>query len=253
MLAFNPIDGAAGIASTVVTSIASVTEPFTGTAATAIAIILFTMGVRLLISPLTWAQIRGQRRTAALAPKLRELQAKHRDDPAALQAEMLKMYREEGASPLGGCLPALLQVPFFTVMYRLFTTPTLAGEHNALLDERFFGTALGAHVNDGGLALFAVLLAMLTVLAWWSSRRMALVQAANPTPADAPPGQAQIMRVMRFLPYGTVLFALVVPLAAVLYLVTTTTWTAAERLLLGADRHLLSAAAPSSAGEPGRG
>ncbi|WP_063746861.1 YidC/Oxa1 family membrane protein insertase [Catenuloplanes japonicus] len=253
MLAFGPIDGAAGIAGTVVSSIASFTAPLTGTAATAIAIILFTMGVRLLISPLTWAQIRGQRRTAALAPRLRELQDKHRKDPAALQAEMMKLYREEGASPLGGCLPALLQIPFFTVMYRLFTTPQIAGEHNALLDERFFGTPLDAHVTDGGLVLFGVLLTMLTVLAWWSSRRMALVQAATPVSPDAPPGQAQIMRLMRYLPYGTVLFACIVPLAAVLYLVTTTTWTAVERLVLGADRHLLTAAAPASAAGPGRG
>jgi YidC/Oxa1 family membrane protein insertase len=252
MLAFGPIDGAAGIAGTVVTSIASFTTPFACTAATAIAIIAFTMGVRLLISPLTWAQIRGQRRTAALAPRLRELQTTHKSDPAALQAEMMKLYREEGASPLGGCLPALLQIPFFTVMYRLFTTPELAGERNALLDERFFGTPLGAHINEGGLVLFVVLLAMLTVLAWWSSRRMVLAQAANPVPADAPPGQAQVMRLMRYLPYGTVLFACVVPLAAVLYLVTTTTWTAVERLVLGADRHLMTAA-PASAGEPGRG
>jgi YidC/Oxa1 family membrane protein insertase len=252
MLAFGPIDGAAGIAGSVVTSIASFTAPFAGTAATAIAIILFTMGVRLLISPLTWAQIRGQRRTAALAPRLRELQAKHKNDPAALQAGMMKLYREEGASPVGGCLPALLQIPFFTVMYRLFTTQEIAGEHNALLDERFFGTPLDAHVTGGGVVLFAVLLTMLTVLAWWSSRRMVLAQAANPVPADAPPAQAQVMRLMRFLPYGTVLFACVVPLAAVLYLVTTTTWTAVERLVLGADRPLMTAA-PASAAEPGRG
>ena len=87
MLAFAPLDGAVRVASTVVTTLAGTIQPLAGTAATAVAIVLFTVAVRLLISPLTWAQIRGERRRAALAPQVGQLRRRYADDPAKLQAE----------------------------------------------------------------------------------------------------------------------------------------------------------------------
>ncbi|MFC0096606.1 YidC/Oxa1 family membrane protein insertase [Micromonospora marina] len=236
MLAFAPLHSAASAAATVVTWLAEVLAPLTGGAATAAAIVLFTVAVRLLISPLTVAQVRGERRRAALAPEVRELQRRYADDPARLKSELFALYRNAGASPVAGCLPALLQAPFFLVMYRVFATGDGAPE---LLGERLAGVPLGWHLGDGLAGpvplVFGVLLAALLALAWWSSRRMRRAAAATGTVAGAPaegPGAAVLGRLLPLLPYGTVLVALVVPLAAVLYLVTTTAWTALEQVVL---------------------
>ncbi|MFI7303506.1 YidC/Oxa1 family membrane protein insertase [Micromonospora aurantiaca] len=236
MLAFAPLHSAVSAAATVVTWLADVLAPLSGGAATAAAIVLFTVAVRLLISPLTVAQVRGERRRTALAPEVRELQRRYADDPARLQSELFALYRNAGASPVAGCLPALLQAPFFLVMYRLFATGDGAPE---LLGERLAGVPLGWHLGDGLAGpvplVFGVLLAALLALAWWSSRRMRRAAAATGTVAGAPtegPGAAVLGRVLPLLPYGTVLVALVVPLAAVLYLVTTTAWTALEQVVL---------------------
>lgn len=236
MLAFAPLHTAASAAATVVTWLAGALAPLAGGAATAAAIVLFTVGVRLLISPLSLAQIRGERRRTALAPQVRELQRRHADDPTRLRSELLALYRRAGASPVAGCLPALLQAPFFLVMYRLFAT---GDGHPALLREELAGVPLGWHLGDGlsgpVLAVFGVLLAALTALAWWSSRRARRAAAATGTVAGAPaegPGAAVLGRLVPLLPFVTVLVALVVPLAAVLYLVTTTGWTALEQAVL---------------------
>ncbi|GAB2965606.1 YidC/Oxa1 family membrane protein insertase [Micromonospora polyrhachis] len=251
MLAFAPLDGAVAAASAAVSVLADAVGPLAGTAATAAAIVLFTIAVRLLISPLTLAQVRGQQRQAALAPKIQEIQKRYADQPDRLRTELVALYQEAGASPLAGCLPALLQAPFFFVMYRLFTTP---GEADGLLSERLFGVPLGHHVGDGlaGAAgpLFGVLVLLLVGLAWLSSRRMRRAAAgavtAQPaangsaagavaaTSADGVPAAATnpLAKIMPLLPYGTPLIVLVAPLAAVIYLVTTTAWTALEQAVL---------------------
>ncbi|QDY10366.1 YidC/Oxa1 family membrane protein insertase [Micromonospora sp. HM134] len=233
MLAFSPVHDAAAAAGSVVGWLAGLLTPLAGGVATAVAIVLFTIAVRLLISPLTVAQVRAERRRAALAPQLRQLQQRYAGDPATLQSEVFALYRGAGASPVAGCLPALLQAPFFLVMYRLFGTGDGAG---GLLDARLAGVPLGWHLGDGltpsVLLVFGVLLAALAGLATVLSRRAA---ASAAVPADQP-GAALLARVLPLLPYGTVLLALVVPLAAVLYLVTTTGWTVAEHVLLRRPR-----------------
>jgi YidC/Oxa1 family membrane protein insertase len=229
MLAFAPIDGAATAAYAAVTALAHLVAPLAGGTATAAAIIVFTVLVRLAISPLSWAQIRGQRRQAALAPKLREVQQRHRDDPARLGTELAAVYRQAGTTPLAGCLPALMQAPFFFVMYRLFTTPTVDGAANGLLGERLFGVPLGQHLADGGGPVFLLLLGALAALAWLQSRRMrraAAVAAPYPGPA------AVVNRLLPLLPYTVLVAAAVLPLAAGLYLLTTTAWSVLEQGLL---------------------
>ncbi|MEU6206941.1 membrane protein insertase YidC [Micromonospora musae] len=232
MLAFAPLHTAVGFAGTALAQLSTLLEPIAGGAATAAAIVLFTVAVRLLISPLTVAQIRGERRRAALAPQVREVQRRYADDPARLQGELFALYRSAGANPVAGCLPMLLQAPFLLVMYRLFST---AEGGTGLLDERLAGVPLGHHLGDGvaGAAgpLFALLLAALVLLAWLSSRRMRRAAVA-PAPQSVAGPAALLGRLLPLLPYTTVLVALVLPMAAVLYLVTTTAWTALEQGVL---------------------
>jgi YidC/Oxa1 family membrane protein insertase len=227
MLAFAPLDGAVGAAHSLVTVLGSALDPLTG-AGTAAAIVVFTIAVRLLLSPLSYLQAKGDRRRAALAPRIQELQRHHRNDPARLGAELSALYRAERATPYGGCLIGLLQMPFFFVMYRLFTTATVGSGPNRLLADPLYGVPLSTHLS-GALAAgvlsppflaFTALFAVLSVLAWLSTRRLARAQAGA-TPSG-------VGRALRLAPYGTLVAAAVVPLAAGLYLATTTAWTALD-------------------------
>jgi YidC/Oxa1 family membrane protein insertase len=82
-----------------------------------VAIIVLTVLVRLVMVPLTNRQMRSMERMRALAPKLKELQAKYADDRAKQSEEMMRLYRQEGVNPLGGCLPMVLQIPVFIGLF----------------------------------------------------------------------------------------------------------------------------------------
>jgi YidC/Oxa1 family membrane protein insertase len=82
-----------------------------------IGIILLTFAVRIVLLPLGVVQARSMQKMAKVGPRQRELQKQHKGNPQVLQAEMAKLYKEEGVNPAAGCLPLLLQIP---VMYGLF-------------------------------------------------------------------------------------------------------------------------------------
>jgi len=82
-----------------------------------VAIILFTILMRLLTMPLTVRQIRSSRSLSTLQPRIQELQKKHKD-PKRRQEETMKLYREAGVNPLGCLLPMLVQFPIWISLYR---------------------------------------------------------------------------------------------------------------------------------------
>jgi len=214
-----PVSGAHHL----VTWLASLSQPLTGQLSVALAIVLFTVGIRLLLLPLSKAAVRGEKARAALAPQLRTLRSRHAGDGPRLQEEVTKLQQETGTSMFVGCLPLLLQIPFFMVMYRLFSSASLGGKPNSLLDGSLFGTPLGDHFHG---PVFFGIAALLVVVAWFSSRWQAKMLERSGGP-DVPGG-----KLIRLMPYGTVFATAVVPLAASLYLLTTTTWSVVERAVL---------------------
>jgi len=85
-----------------------------------VAIILLTLLVKIIFFPLTKKSSEATLRMQALAPKIKELQTKYKDNPQKMNAEMAEFYKKEGYNPLSGCLPMLLQIPIFFAMYNLF-------------------------------------------------------------------------------------------------------------------------------------
>jgi len=85
-----------------------------------VAIILLTILVKLILFPLTKKGSESTLRMQALSPKIKEIQAKYKDNPQKMNAEMAEFYKKEGYNPLSGCLPMLLQMPIFFAMYNLF-------------------------------------------------------------------------------------------------------------------------------------
>ncbi len=83
------------------------------------AIILLTLGVMVIVTPLTLKSTRSMIAMQQLQPELRKLQVKYKDDRQKLNEEMMAFYKEHNINPMGGCLPLLVQMPVFIVLYRV--------------------------------------------------------------------------------------------------------------------------------------
>jgi YidC/Oxa1 family membrane protein insertase len=233
----------------VVSVLASILTPLLSGLAAAAAIMLFTMGIRLLLLPLSYRAMRGMDAQARVAPQVQALQKQHAGHPDRLQRELATLYRAEGTSMLAGCLPLLAQWPFLSVMYLLFRSAHIGGKPNSLLAHSLFSAPLGSHwlgaagpLSAQG-AVFAGLFVLLAVIGWFSARMAprlatpgASLASSNTAPATGTGAADQAARtsaaLARLAPFVTVVFAAFVPLAAGLYLLTTSAWTLAERTLL---------------------
>jgi YidC/Oxa1 family membrane protein insertase len=83
------------------------------------AIIGLTVVVRLAILPLTYRQVRGMQQMQRLAPEMKKIQERYKDDRQRQQQELMKFYAEHNFNPLSSCLPLLLQLPFFLSLFYL--------------------------------------------------------------------------------------------------------------------------------------
>lgn len=88
----------------------------------AIAILLVTLAIRLVLLPLTMKGMRAQRKMQAVQPKLQALKARARGNKQREQQMMMELYKTEGINPLSGCLPMLLQMPVWLGMYGALLT-----------------------------------------------------------------------------------------------------------------------------------
>ena len=82
-----------------------------------IAIIVLTLCIKLLLLPLAIKQIRSMKGMQEIQPKIKQIQQKYKNDKAKLSSEMQRLYRENNVSPLAGCLPLLIQMPFLVAIY----------------------------------------------------------------------------------------------------------------------------------------
>jgi len=83
------------------------------------AIIALTLLIRMILFPLTYKGMLSMQKMKDVAPRVKEAQAKHKGDPQRMNAAVMEIYKKEGANPLGGCLPLVLQIPVFFAIYRV--------------------------------------------------------------------------------------------------------------------------------------
>jgi YidC/Oxa1 family membrane protein insertase len=94
-----------------------------------LAIALLTIIIRLVISPLTYTSYLSGAKMKVLRPEIAKLREKYGNDQQQISVEQMKLFREAGVNPLGGCIPALLQIPIFFALYSFFSsTITLRGQ-----------------------------------------------------------------------------------------------------------------------------
>ncbi|MFK4222931.1 YidC/Oxa1 family membrane protein insertase [Streptomyces sp. NPDC019890] len=232
------------IFASLVAHLADLLQPLFHTSATAAAIVVFTALVRLAVHPLSRAAARGQKAKARLSPQIAELRTKHAENPERMQKAVMELHAKEQVSPLSGCLPSLLQLPAFFLMYHLFSSSRIGGEPNGLLSHTLFAAPLGDRWTDalahggffgGAGTVYVVLFAVVVAVATFNYGRTKRQMAAAPLPQAGTPGMGAMTKIMPLLSFATLFTVAVVPLAAALYVVTTTAWTAVERAFLYRD------------------
>jgi YidC/Oxa1 family membrane protein insertase len=82
-------------------------------------IVLLTACVKGVLWPLQNKANRSMRKMSALAPKMQELKEKYKDDPTRMNQEVMKLYKEHGVNPVGGCLPMMIQIPIFFGLFSM--------------------------------------------------------------------------------------------------------------------------------------
>ena len=111
-----------------------------------IAIIVFTIIIRLILWPFGVSQQRSMRTMQSLQPKMKLIQERYKSDPQKMQQKMMEFYKENKFNPFAGCLPMLIQLPIFIVLYSALMSPQFiqaAGDAKFLFISRLDATLRG--------------------------------------------------------------------------------------------------------------
>jgi YidC/Oxa1 family membrane protein insertase len=210
---------------------------------------MLTIAVMLVLLPLTIKGTRSMLAMQRLGPDIRKLQERHKNDRQKLNEEMLALYRDNKINPLGGCVPLLLQIPVFIILYRVIFGlghETKEGvpapkylDHNSRLYEdivhhggqlKAFGVDLASSAtkHEGSLAMaipFVVLIIVMVALQYWQQHQ---VTSRTLPSADTP--QAQQMRaIQKFFPPVFGVVSLGFPAGVVLYSVISSLFRIAQQ------------------------
>jgi YidC/Oxa1 family membrane protein insertase len=212
----------------------------------AIAIALLTVVIMAVLTPFTIKSTKSMAAMQKLQPELKKLQQKYKgpENRQLLNEEMMKLYKEEGVNPLGGCLPMLLQTPFLIMLYGVIKgLANQVMKHGKLVsDPRYIPVHSKMHASliasngqikafgmDLNLKLFSVHSSFLAqipfvifVLAAVGLQYFQMAQINNRSrkTGQAMPAQQQAMQ--RFLPLIFAYFYMIIPAAVVLYMIIST-------------------------------
>jgi YidC/Oxa1 family membrane protein insertase len=213
----------------------------------ALSIVLLTVVVRLLLFPLFVKQIKSQRRMQELAPKIKDLQKLHKGDRETLNAEMMKLYKENNANPISGCLPLLLQLPVFFALFtviRHFSTTATEDRFGLSVQQlregaaaQVFGAPISAQFNnaasvvadlDADLTTVRIVAALMVVgmgaTTFWTQRQM----IARSGTTD--PQQVMVQKLLLYvLPLSFAVSGAFFPIGVLLYWLTTNVWSMGQQ------------------------
>jgi len=184
-------------------------------------IVLVTILIKLLLWPLSMVSYRNMGKMRAVQPKMQEIQERHADDRQALSKAMMELYKKEKVNPALGCLPMLMQMPFFLAFYWVLIE-TVELRYAPFL---FWITDLSARDP-----LF--ILPILNMAAMWG------MQQLQPQPVGADPIQANVFKYMPLI-FG-VMFALF-PAGLVLYWFLNSLVSAVQMVMHGPRKEKASA------------
>ncbi|MEZ0074516.1 membrane protein insertase YidC [Planotetraspora sp. GP83] len=212
----------------------------------ALTIITLTVLMRLLIFPLFLKQMRSSRKMQELAPKVQELRKRYKNDKQRMNQEVMRVYQEAGANPLGGCLPVVAQFPIFISMFTVLRaiasdqakfgmTPQLvdSARHahilGAPLPATFFTSAADVAKFGADPVMTKIVLACFVAISSFTTFltvRQSVTRSMQQMP-DNPMAQQQ--KILMYISPLFAVFSLNFPLGLILYWVTTNLWTLGQQ------------------------
>jgi YidC/Oxa1 family membrane protein insertase len=198
-----------------------------------LAIIGLTVVVRLAILPLTYKQVKGMQEMQRLAPEMKKIQERYKDDKQRQQQELMKFYQEHNFNPLSSCLPLLLQLPFFLSLFYLQRQDQFKSEVREGNGEEFLFIPDLTEKATGWVLVVLLVVYVATQLG------SSLVTAVNIQDKNQ-------RRIMLALPF---LFTIVIvnfETGLLVYWITTNVWTIGQQLVV---RKLMPPPAPLKEGE----
>lgn len=206
-----------------------------------VAIVLFTLTIMLALTPLSIKSTRSMIAMQRVQPELKKLQQKHKGDREALNKEMMAFYQENNINPFSSCLPLLLQMPVFIVLYQVLSGLTRRGDNGNFNPKYFEGEdaplavalratdkmmSFGMDLSKGAIATlqddgvitalpYITLVGLVALTAWYQQRQIQGRNLNRDTPIN--PQQQMITKVMPFifipisisLPAGVVIYFVV--------------------------------------------
>jgi YidC/Oxa1 family membrane protein insertase len=215
-------------------------------------IIFLTIVVRAALIPLTWKQIKSMQAMQRVAPQIKELQAKYKDDKQRLQQETMKFYQENKINPFASCLPLVLQMPVFISLFYMLrkdlrhdicpdiNPPTVANPKpcgSTEASQFFFIPDITDKATGGVLVALVVL--------YVGSQLLSSIFMTTTTDRNQ-------RLIMMALPFVFVAFVINFPAGLLVYWITTNLWTVGQGLVVRrlAPNPALAGAATGTAGLP---
>jgi YidC/Oxa1 family membrane protein insertase len=222
-----------------------------------IAIILLTATVSALRMPLVAKQVKSQQEMQRIQPELKRIQAKYKADPQKRNEELMKLYKEHNVNPFAGCLPLVLQMPLFIVLYRLILNLNHRPEPKHIPNTSALFKALqasGGKMHSFGMDLaqaasrthgsklfpYAVLIALVVGTGLFQQRQM-----TARLPKDAVNAQVQIMGKVFPVFLGFISFS--IPAGVVLYFFVSNMWQIGQQAVLFRNQPIGGAPPPPKA------
>lgn len=201
-----------------------------------LAIVILTVLIRLALWPLSQKAIRSQKSLQDLQPRVKEIQAKHKDNKALQSQELMALYKENKVNPFSGCLPIIVQFPILIALYRVF----LKGFDAATLSLLYPFIKNPEIINPISLGFMdlsqpnKVIALAAGALQFWQARMMTPKKnlAGAPKGSDEFMAQAISKQTLYFLPVLTVIISWSLPAGLALYWSVTTLFTVLQQYVM---------------------
>ena len=202
-------------------------------------IVLLTICVRAVLVPLTFRQIKSMVRMQSLAPQIKALQAKYKDDKERQSQEMMKFYRENNVNPLGSCLPLVLQLPVFISLYYMLRK-SLRGDICPQVQAAYQAqhhTTGTTPCGPGHGASFLFIPDLTNKASGWVLIVLLALYVGSQLGSTLVMSSAATMEPMQrnlmlFLPLVFVLFVFRFPAGVLVYWITTNFWTMGQQYIV---------------------
>jgi len=188
------------------------------------AIVVLTVVVRLLILPLFVSQYRSGRRMQEIAPQVKQVQAKHKNDKRKQQEEMMRLFQEHKVNPFGSCLPIVFQFPVFIALYfvlRDFARGQTTG------DLGFMGIIPDISQQFRDMGWRALVIAVI-----YGVSQLLATEVSMATQPQTNEWQRKLFRVLPLFIVAGLFFYPDIPAGLVLYWMTTNLWTCGQQVVL---------------------